>query len=108
MHASDTALSLTIDGAPELGSGVLQALYRITGRSSVELRRSIRAGEPVYTAALFGSDHIEVVPRLQRTLGYLDALGLRCTIHEWHAGGRTEISRAVMLEILEITAVDDR
>ncbi len=103
MHASDTAISLTIDGAPDLGSGVLQSLYRITGRSSVELRHAIRAGEPVYTAALFGSDHIEVVPRLQRTLDHLDGLGLRCTIHEWREGVRAPISCEVMHEILEVS-----
>ena len=108
MPATDTALSLTIDGAPDLGSGVLQALYRLTGRSSVELRHAIRAGEPVYAAALFGSDHIEVVPRLQRTLDYLEGLGLPLTIHEWDGGERTEISPAVLREILELTDFEER
>lgn len=108
MPSPDTALSLTIDGAPDLGSGVLQALYRLTGRSSVELRHAIRAGEPVCTAALFGSDHIEVVPRLQRTLDYLDRLGLPCTIHEWTAGVRAPISREVMREIIEVPDLDGR
>ncbi|MGM1029508.1 MAG: hypothetical protein ACQEWM_06475 [Actinomycetota bacterium] len=108
MRPTDTALSLTVVGAPELGSGALQALYRITGRATGELRRAVRAGEPLYIAALFGSDHIDVVPRLQRTVDYLDGLGLPCTIHEWNAGGRTEISRDAMRAILEVTEVDER
>ena len=43
----DNALSVTLNDTPDLPSAVLQALYRITGRSSGELRRSILAGEPV-------------------------------------------------------------
>ena len=62
---------------------MLKSLYRITGRSVVELRRAIRAGEPVYTAALFGNDHIQVVPRLEKTAEFLDGLSVAYTVDEW-------------------------
>ncbi|APZ33478.1 hypothetical protein [Microbacterium aurum] len=99
MH--DNALSVTLNDAPDLPSVVLQALYRITGRSSGELRRSILAHEPVYTAALFGNDHIDVVPRLEKTIAYLDELGLPLTLHEWVDGERDEVSRETLRGILE-------
>lgn len=97
----DNALSVTLNDTPDLPSAVLQALYRITGRSSGELRRSILAGEPVYTAALFGNDHIDVVPRLEKTIAYLDELGLPLTLHEWVDGERDEVSRETLRGILE-------
>jgi hypothetical protein len=103
--APHNALSLTIEGTPDLPSEPLQALYRLTGRSTVELRRSILAGEPVYTAALFGNDHIEVVPRLEKTAEYLQGLGLLFTVHEWADGEREEISLETMREI--VAAGDD-
>lgn len=95
------AISLIIDGTPDFGREVLTALYRITGRSTVELRRAILAGEPVYVAALFGNDHLEVVPRLEKTIDYLDGLGIEYTVHEWVDDERDEISVQVMREILE-------
>ena len=101
MTTPENALSLTIAGAPDFGSEVLNSLYRITGRSTVELRRAIRDGEPVYTAALFGNDHIQVVPRLEKTADYLDGLGIPFTVHEWVDGERDEISIAVMRQIIE-------
>ena len=97
----DNALSVTLNDTPDLPSAVLQALYRITGRSSGELRRSILAHEPVYTAALFGNDHIDVVPRLEKTIAYLDELGLPLTLHEWVDGERDEVSRETLRGILE-------
>jgi hypothetical protein len=100
--APENALSLTIAGTPDLPGEVLKALYRITDRSTVELRRAIRDGEPVYRAALFGTDHLEVVPRLEKTADYLDGLGLSFTIHEWIDGERVgEISVETMREIIE-------
>ena len=105
MPTPENALSLTVAGTPDYPSEVLKALYRITGRSTVELRNSIRAGEPVYTAALFGKDHIEVVPRLEKTAAYLDEIGAAFVVHEWADGTREEISRTVMQEIIE--AADD-
>lgn len=101
MTAPENALSLTIAGTPDVGSEVLRSLYRITGRSTSELRRAIRSGEPVYTAALFGNDHIEVVPRLEKTADYLDGLGVPFIVHEWSDGQRDEISAEVMRNIIE-------
>ena len=100
---SENALSLTIAGSPDFGSEVLKSLYRITGRSTAELRRAIRDGEPVYTAALFGNDHIRVVPRLEKTAEYLEELGVRFTVHEWIDGERREISIELMRRIVEST-----
>lgn len=101
MPSSENALSLTITGTPDFDSGVLKSLYRLTGRSTVELRNAIRAGEPVYTAALFGNDHLEVVPRLEKTVDYLDGLGVPFSISEWIEGERVEISRETMRAIIE-------
>ena len=100
MTTPDNALSLTIDGTPDFGSEVLKSLYRLTGRSTVELRRSIQAGEPVYTAALFGNDHIHVVPRLEKTADFLEGLGVPFSVHEWADGERQQISTATMREII--------
>ncbi|MFT4215367.1 MAG: hypothetical protein QM622_11410 [Microbacterium sp.] len=102
----DYALSLTLDGTPDLPGAVLQGLYRITGRSSVELRRSIQSGEPVYTASLFGSDHLAVVPRLEKTAAYLAELGLPVTVHEHVDRERGEITVATMREILDADQAD--
>lgn len=96
----ENALSLTISGMPDFGSEVLHSLYRLTGRSTLELRRAIRAGEPVYTAALFGNDHIAVVPRLEKTADYLDGLGIAFTVHEWVDGERDAITLELMREII--------
>jgi len=96
----DDALSLTLVERPDLPSAVLQALYRITGRSSVELRRAIAAGEPVYTAGLFGHDHIEVVPRLEKTASFLTEHGLAFTISEWVDGAAEAITPETMRAIL--------
>jgi hypothetical protein len=101
MTAPENALSLTIVGTPDFAGDVLKALYRITGRSTVELRGSIRAGEPVYTAALFGNDHIEVVPRLEKTAAYLDEIGVPFVVEEWTDGQRDVISRDVMRQIID-------
>ncbi|TQJ31495.1 hypothetical protein [Microbacterium sp. SLBN-146] len=101
MTAPQNALSLTIAGTPDFGSVVLQSLYRITRRSTPELRRSIRSGEPVYTATLFGNEHIDVVPRLEKTAAYLEEIGVPFVIHEWVDGEREEISIELMREIIE-------
>ncbi|WP_308798159.1 hypothetical protein [Agromyces silvae] len=101
MTAPENALSLTITGTPDFGSEVLKSLYRLTGRSTVELRRAIRGGEPVYTAALFGNDHLDVAPRLEKTVDYLVGLDIPFTIHEWIDGERDQISMETMREIIE-------
>jgi len=100
---SDDAISLTLDGTPDLPSTILQALYRITGRSTVELRRSIQNGEPLFTAALFGNDHIDVVPRLEKTIGYLTEIGLPFVLDEHIDGARDRIDLATLHAILEGT-----
>lgn len=100
-NAPRNAISLTLDGTPDFPSVVLQALYRITRRSTPELRRAIRAGEPIFTAALFGNDHIDVVPRLEKTVDYLDGLGIPYTLHEWVDETREEITGPLMREIIE-------
>src|SRR5690606_26740807 len=58
--AESPSLSITLDGRPDLLAVRLKELYGITGRSSDALRRAIAAGEPIYSAALFGNDHIDV------------------------------------------------
>ena len=103
MTAPANALSLTIAGTPDFGSEVLKPLHRITGRSTGELRRAIRAGEPVYSAGLFDNDHIQVVPRLEKTAEYLAGLDVSFTVHEWVDGERNEISIEVMRQIIEST-----
>ena len=101
MTEPENALSLTIVGTPDFGSEVLKSLHRITGRSTGELRRAIRAGEPVYSAGLFDNDHIQVVPRLEKTADYLDGLGVAYTLHEWVDSESHEISIEVMRQIIE-------
>jgi hypothetical protein len=99
--APENALSLTVTGTPDFPSEVLKAMYRLTGRSTVELRNAIRAGEPVYIVALFGTDHLDVVPRLEKTVDYLDGLGIPFVVHEWIDGARDQISVETMREIIE-------
>lgn len=101
MTAPQNALSLSIPGSPDLGGEIIKALYRLTGRSSVELRRALQAGTPIFTAPLFGNEHIDVVPRLEKTVDYLHGLGIGFAIHEWTDGERAEISVEVMREIIE-------
>lgn len=79
---TDLSISITLDGAPDLPSERLQALYRITGRSTVELRESILARRPAYTARLFGREHLDVVPRLEKTIAYLTDAGIPFTLTE--------------------------
>lgn len=101
MSSSQNALSVTVAGTPDFGAETLQALYRITGRSTGELRRAVQAGDPVYAAGLFGEDHIKVVPILEQTIAFFDAQGIEYVLHEWVDGDRDEITRELMREILE-------
>lgn len=103
---SDTTISVSLVGAPDLPSAPLQALYRITGRSTVELRESIRGGLPVYTASLFGSAHITVAPRLEKTIAYLSEAGLAFTLTEAVDGEDAPIDLATLREILEVPSDD--
>lgn len=100
MTGPRNALSLTLSGHPDLPSAVYQALYRITGRSTVEMRNAVREGAPVYTAALFGTDHLQVVPRLEKAADYLDAISLPFVVHEWTDGEASVITRETMHRIL--------
>lgn len=102
---SDTAISVTLDGSPDLPSAPLQALYRITGRSTVELREAIRRGRPVYTASLFGPAHITVVPRLEKTIAYLTEAGLPFALTESADGEDAPIDLATLHEILEAPGI---
>jgi len=103
---SDTAISVTLVGSPDLPSAPLHALYRITGRSTVELRESIRGGMPVYTASLFGPAHITVAPRLEKTIAYLTETGLAFTLSESVDGDDAPIDLATLREILEVPRED--
>ncbi len=100
MTSFDNSLSVTLSGVSDLPADALKALYRVTGRSTVELREAIRAGEPVYAASLFGRDHIQVAPRLERTVSLLEQWGLAFSIHENADGERDEIPVETMREIL--------
>ncbi|MDX2378048.1 hypothetical protein M4I32_14745 [Microbacterium sp. LRZ72] len=104
MTAAEPSLSLTLTGRPDLPSEVLKALYRITGRASTELRRSILAGEPVFTAHLFGTDHVDVAPRLEKTVAYLGDLGIDFAVHESADGTSQPITLETMRSILETDA----
>ena len=67
MNEPTTALSVSIDGTPDLPGKVVAALYRTTGRSTVELRRAIAvaSGHPPAESTCHhdpsdgcGADHI--------------------------------------------------
>ncbi len=98
---TSTRLSLRLVDAPDLPPSVLKQLYRITGRSRPELRRAIAAGEPFYEIELFGTDHVEVVPRLERALAYLTDLGVPVVIAERSADVAAPIDPTTMRAILE-------
>ena len=106
MNEYSNALSVSIAGSPDLPGDAVKALYRTTGRSTVELRRAIAAGEPLFVAALFGPEHIDVVPRLEKTIALLEHLGLGVTLHEWTDGRRDEISAETMREIIDAPPAD--
>ena len=98
---TDLAISLTLDGSPDLPSAALQALYRITGRSTVELRHAIRDRTPLVTARLFGAEHITTAPRLEKTIAFLDEHGLAFALTETVDGLASPIDRATLRAILE-------
>lgn len=101
----DYALSVTLDGTPDLVSATLQALYRLTGRSTVELREAIAAGRPVYAASLFDAAHLTAVPRLEKTIAFLEAEGLEFRLTETVDGVDAPIDLPTLRELLE--ASDD-
>lgn len=79
----------------------MKELYRITGRASVELHTAILGGAEVYAAELFGNDHVEVAPRLEKTVAFCERHGLDFRIEETYDGETEEISVEVMRAILE-------
>lgn len=99
--AESPSLSITLDGRPDLLAVRLKELYGITGRSSDALRRAIAAGEPIYSAALFGNDHIDVAPRLEKTIAFCERHGLGFRIEETYDGATEEIGVDVMRDILK-------
>ena len=106
VNEPSTALSVSIVGTPDLPGEALTALYRTTGRSTVELRRAIAVAEPVFVAELFGPDHIDVVPRLEKTITLLEQLGLAIAIHELTDGQPEAISLQTMREIIDGPTTD--
>ena len=99
--AESPSLAIRIDGAPHLPAPLLRELYGITGRSSVELRTAILAGEVVYSAELFGNDHVEVAPRLEKTVAFCERHGLAFRIEETYEGETEQIGVDLMRSILE-------
>ena len=98
---TDLVISLTLDGSPDLPSAALQALYRITGRSTVELRHAIRDRTPLVTARLFGAEHITTAPRLEKTIAFLDEHGLAFALTETVDGLASPSDRAPLRAIHE-------
>lgn len=97
----DVAIALTVTDANAVPMASLGMLYRITGRSKGELARAIRAGDTLYAAHLFGSDHLQVVPRLEKVIAHLDAVGAPFTLYEQVGAQRSAISRETLRGILE-------
>lgn len=101
------SIAIIIEGRPDLAPPLLKELYGITRRSSVELSSAIRAGGDVYSAELFGSDHVEVAPRLEKTVEFCERNGLRFHVEETYDGETAQIAVATMRSILE-AAENDR
>lgn len=99
--ADSPSLAIIIEGSPHLSPQQLKELYRITGRSSGELSAAIHAGGDVYAAELFGNDHVEVAPRLEKTAGFCERNGLVFRVEETYEGDTGQIDLATMRNILE-------
>lgn len=100
MSEPTVSMSIALDGVTVLSPATLQALYRINGRSTVEMRRAAASGEPIYACTLFGADHIDAVPRLEKTAAFLIEQGVPFRVYESVDGERTEISLEVLQSIL--------
>lgn len=96
-----TVLSVTLDGAAVLSPDQLKELYRLTGRSTVELREAVTEGAPLYAAELFGPDHVDVAPRLEKTVDLCRRHGLAFRLEETYEGETETITLDVMRDILE-------
>lgn len=103
--AESPSIAIIIEGSPHLPPPLLKELYGITGRSSVELSSAINTGKDVYAAELFGNDHVEVAPRLEKTAGFCERNGLKFRVEETYEGEISQIDVGTMRSILE--AVDE-
>ncbi|WP_307363727.1 hypothetical protein [Microbacterium murale] len=99
--ADSPSIAIIIEGSPHLPPPLLKELYGITGRSSVELSSAIIAGRNVYAAALFGNDHVEVAPRLEKTAVFCERNHLRFRVEETYENEISRIDVATMRGILE-------
>lgn len=95
------SIAIIIEGGPHLLPPLLRELYGITGRSSVDLSSAVRAGTDVYAAELFGNDHVEVAPRLEKTVAFCERNGLMFRVEETYEGETSGIDVATMRSILE-------
>lgn len=95
------SLAIFLDGTPPLTADQLTELYRITGRARVELRNAISAGAPLYSAELFGNDHIDVAPRLEKTVDFCLRHDLAFRIEETYDGETETIPLEVMRSVLD-------
>lgn len=99
--AESPSIAIILESSPHLPPPLLKELYRITGRSSTELSSAILAGANVYAAELFGNDHVEVAPRLEKTVGFCERNGLNFHVEETYEGVTSRIDLATMRSILE-------
>lgn len=95
------SIAIIITGSAHLPPAMLKELYGITGRSSVELHSAIVAGANVYAAELFGNDHVEVAPRLEKTVDFCERNALAFRVEETYAGETAQIDVVTMRSILE-------
>ena len=99
--AESPSIAIIIEGHPRLAPPLLRELYGITRRSSVELSSAILDGVDVYSAELFGNDHFEVAPRLEKTVEFCERNSLGFRVEETYDGETAEIDLATMRSILE-------
>lgn len=99
--AESPSIAIFIEGSPQLPPPLLKELYGITGRSTVELSSAMIAGRNVYAAELFGNDHVEVAPRLEKTAAFCERNGLSFRVEEVYEGETSRIDAAAMRDILE-------
>lgn len=98
----DLVISLIVTGSPSATGAQLQNLYRLIGRSTPELRDALANETPLYTASLFGREHIVEAPRLEKAIALATEAGwgFRLTEREGENGEDAEISLATLDEIL--------
>ncbi|MGV2983646.1 hypothetical protein ACNPNP_08030 [Microbacterium sp. AGC85] len=99
--AESPSIAIFIEGRPPLAPPLLKELYGITRRSSVELAAAIDAGRDVYAAGLFGNDHVDVVPRLEKTAEFCVRNDLAFRIEETYGGEISQIDLSTLRSILE-------